>query len=79
MEFSGSFDQFEVIFGPPISTPPDLWRLTKTSVKLCIAFFKSQAQWPKDVSEGDRGGAWCRGQARGDGKSVRSPKRSIGS
>lgn len=52
MEFSGSFDQFEVTFSPPISTPPDLWKLTKTSVKLCIVFFKSQTQWPKDVSRG---------------------------
>lgn len=62
MQFSGSLDQFEVIFGPPNSTSPELWKPRKTGVKLCAAvFFKSEAQWPKYISEE----AGCIGEVRG--------------
>lgn len=64
MQFSGSLDQFQVIFGPPNSTSPELRKPRKTGVKLCTAvFFKSQAQWPKYISKG----AGCIGEVHGVG------------
>lgn len=65
MQFPGSLDHFEVIFSPPNSTPPELRKPTKTGVRLCtVVFFKSQAQWPKDLSKG----AGCIGEVHGAGE-----------